>query len=148
MTETQYFPIEQVVYVPNTVQQNKPISPEATAKRVSEVKKFLSKKYGGFTSVNAAGGSESQSNRLIQEKIVKVTSFTTRDKFHKLKPALISQLKKWGKKWGQESMGLEVEGDLQYVYTPKKHKVVPITLKQMTVHHSPSWIQSQTKAWS
>jgi hypothetical protein len=143
----QYFPVEQVVYVPSTSQQDKQITPIAMTKRVAEVKRFLSQKYGGFTAIKSEGGYESLKDKLIQEKITKVTSFTTKKKFQRFKPALISQLKQWGKKWGQESMGLEIEGDLSYVYTPTKHKIVPLTVKQMTAHNSPSWIERQIKPW-
>jgi len=138
-------PIEQVVYVPSTSQSQKQISPQEMARRVSEVKKFLSEKYGGFTSVKGEGGyamMKGKSEKIIQEGVVKVTSFSTKNKYKTNKTKLLNKLRTWGKKWGQESMGLETEGDLKYVYSK-----VPITVKEMTERHSPSWIEKETKVW-
>lgn len=159
MKEDKFLPIEQVVYVPSTNKQQKLIPLPEMAKRVAEVKRFLSAKYGGFTAVRGEGGYTMQgkcahppcSEKIVQEGVVKVTSFATRQKYQVNKPKLITQLRNWGSKWGQESMGLEVEGDLEYVYskgnTQSKHKVVPITVKEMTVKHSPSWIDKETQVW-
>jgi hypothetical protein len=146
-------PIEQVVYVPSTNKEQKPVPSQEVAKRVAEVKRFLSAKYGGFTSVKSEGGYAMENkghDKIVQEGIIKVTSFATRQAYHQNKPKLISQLRRWGDKWGQESMGLEVEGDLEYVYSTKtKAKPrVPITVRQMTERHSPSWIDKETKVWS
>lgn len=142
-------PMEQVVYVPSTNKQQHQISPQEMAKRVVEVKRFLSAKYGGFTSVKGEGGYalQNKQNKIIQEGVVKVTSFATKQKFLQNKVKLISQLRNWGNKWGQESMGLEVEGDLKYVYSSKAKPTVPITISEMTVKHSPSWIERETKVW-
>ena len=141
-------PVEQVVYVPSTNKQQKAISPQEVAKRVAEVKRFLSAKYGGFTSVKGEGGYmlSNGHDKIIQEGVVKITSFATREKYKQNKPKLISQIRNWGNKWGQESMGLEVEGDLQYIYS-QKSKPIPITIKEMTAKHSPSWIDKETKVW-
>lgn len=142
-------PIEQVVYVPSTNQKQRQISPQDMARRVSEVKKFLSDRYGGFTSVKGEGGyamMKGKSEKIVQEGVVKVTSFSTRDKYKTNKTKLHNQLRTWGKKWGQESIGLEVEGDLRYVY-PAISTKIPITVKEMKERHSPSWIEKETKGW-
>lgn len=144
--EDKLLPVEQVVYVPSTNIQQKQISPQEMLRRIVEVKRFLSLKYGGFTSVKGEGGyvMHNGKDKMVQEGVVKVTSFATRQKYRQYKPKLISQIRVWGKKWGQESMGLETEGDLKYVYSNPK---TPITLKQMTAKSSPSWIEKETKVW-
>ena len=150
MNKDIFLPVEQVVYVPSTNKQQKQISSQEVAKRVAEVKKFLSAKYGGFTAVKGEGGyaMQDRTNKLVQEGVVKVTSFTTKQKYHSNKSVLVSQLRNWGNKWGQESMGLEVEGDLEYIYSKGTKSKVPITVKQMTEKHSPSWIERETKVWN
>jgi hypothetical protein len=94
-------------------------------KRVNEVKRWLSHKYGGFTAVKGQGGYAMQEgNQLVQEPVVKVTSFTKRRDFSKNKLKLIQQLQKWRGKWHQESMGIEIEGDLEYVEASDKPRHV------------------------
>jgi len=142
-------PVEQVVYVPSTNKQQHLIPPQEMAKRVAEVKRFLSNKYGGFTAIKGEGGyaMSDKKNKIVQEGVVKVTSFSTKQKYKENKPKLISQLRCWGSRWGQQSMGLEIEGDLEYIYPKASSCSAPITLKQMTEKHSPSWIDRETKVW-
>jgi len=144
MTDTS-LPIEQVVYVPSTNKQQKAISQQETARRVAEVKRFLSQKFGGYTSEKVEGGYK-MGKHLVKEKIVKVTSFATKQAFNKNKSKLVKQLRIWGKKWKQDSIGYEHEGDLFYI-KPSKQITNPITLKQMTEKNSPSWIERQIKPW-
>jgi len=122
--KTQKLPIEQVVYVPSTSKKQKHISPSAMRSRTKAVEKFLSAKYGGYTAITGTGGytlgEGRQKGKLVTEGVTKVTGFTTKNKYKKLKPILNKQLLDWGKTWGQESMGLEVEGDLFYIKNGKK----------------------------
>jgi len=109
------YSIEQAILVPSTTKADKKIPKAKYNQRVAEVRKYLSQKFGGYTSVKAVGGYYSEpKKKVIQEKVMKVTGFATKKDFKKNKPALIKQLKVWGKKWGQESMGYEHEGDLYY----------------------------------
>lgn len=107
--------IEQAILVPSTTSADKKVSDVVFKKRVKEVRKYLSKKFGGYTSVRGVGGYYSEpKKKIIQERVVKVTGFATKKDFKKNKPQLIKQMGKWGKKWGQESLGYEHEGDLYY----------------------------------
>lgn len=110
-----HLPIETAVYVPSTTKGQKRVSPKVMQRRVEEVRKNLSRKYGGYTSVSAVGGYVMKSGRLVKEPVVKVTAFAKKKDFTKYKPAMRKQLRKWNKKWNQESMGYEYEGDLYYV---------------------------------
>jgi hypothetical protein len=120
MTSTKRFQIEQVVYVPSTNKKQKHISLSAMKRRTKEVESFLSKKYGGYTAVTGTGGYTLKKGKLVTEGVTKVTGFTTKARYKKLKPLLKKQLVAWGNKWGQESMGLEIEGDLFYIKNGKK----------------------------
>ena len=116
--------VEQAVYVPSTKSGDKPISKLEHKKRVNEVRKFLSKKFGGYTSVQAVGGYYSEpKKKVIQEKVVKVVGYATKKDYKKNELAVKRQLGDWSKKWGQESMGYENEGDLYYF--PKSSKPSP-----------------------
>jgi len=107
--------VEQAIYVPSTRSGDKPISKAEHKKRVNEVRKFLSKKFGGYTSVQAVGGYYSEpKKKVIQEKVVKVVGYATKKDYKKNEPAVKKQLGEWSNKWGQESMGYENEGDLYY----------------------------------
>jgi hypothetical protein len=110
-----HLPVEQAVFVPSTIYGDKTITKLQQRKRIKEVKKYLSEKFGGFTSVSAKGGYYSgDKNKIIQEDVAVVTSFSTNKAHKKGLPNLKKQLKKWKKKWHQESMGYSHEGDLYY----------------------------------
>jgi hypothetical protein len=55
---TFHLPIRQSVLVPSTsgIKEQKRISNDKLKKRVNNVRKFLSKRFGGFTDVKATGG--------------------------------------------------------------------------------------------
>lgn len=121
--------VEQAVLVPSTRSGDKPISKAEHKKRVTEVRKYLSQKFGGYTSVKAVGGYYSEpKKKVIQEKVVKVVGYATKKDYNKNAPAVKKQLRAWSKKWGQESMGYEHEGDLYYF---PKGKTAPIKQKIM-----------------
>ena len=109
-----HLPVEQAVIVPSTQGKTKGISDTKLRTRVNEVKKYLSNKFGGYTAVKGQGGYYSKGKGLIQERVVKVVSYAEEDKFKKNKPKLIKKLGAWRKKWGQENIGYEHEGDLYY----------------------------------
>ena len=108
--------VEQSVLVPSTKQADKPISQTQMNKRIADVRQYLSKQFGGYTSVKGMGGYYSDTKKkLIKEQVVKVTGFAQAKEFKKKKPQILQQLSQWGKKWGQESVGYEHEGDLYYI---------------------------------
>lgn len=119
-----YLPIENVIYVPSTygVKNQRVISDKEMEKRVNETRTYLSKKFGGYTSVEATGGFVLKNDKLVKEKVVKITSFSTKREFNKDEPELINQVGRWGNKWGQESISYENEGDLFIIRPPKKKR--------------------------
>ena len=110
-----YLPVEQAVYVPSTTVNQKLISMKARKKRVAEVKKYLSTRFGGYTSVSSQGGYYSTDRKkLIQEPVAVVTSFAKTKDYRDHIKELKKQLRVWKKRWHQESMGYSHEGDLYY----------------------------------
>lgn len=115
-----HLPLEVAVYVPSTKNVSENITASELRSRVKEVEKYLAETFGGFTASEKVGGYLSSKSSVITEKVVPVTSFSTKADFEKNKSKLVNKLSVWAKKWGQEAMGLEFEGDLYYV--PQKFK--------------------------
>jgi hypothetical protein len=110
-----HLPIEMAVYVPSTQDVDKVISTTEMKKRVTEVSKYLANLFGGFTRTDKVGGYLASNNKVVVENVEPVTAFATKHDFNKHKNELISKLSEWARRWGQESIGFEYEGDLYYV---------------------------------
>jgi hypothetical protein len=110
-----HLPLESSIYVPSTINVNETISPDELQKRVDQTKEFLGNLFGGYTSNQAIGGFVDSKGELVNEDVIKVTSFAEKNTFEKHKETLLKQLSKWAKEWGQEAIGYEFEGDLYYV---------------------------------
>ena len=82
---TFHLPVEQAVIVPSTsgVKDQKRITQVQLNKRVNSVRKFLSKRFGGFTDVKAVGGFVLRDGKIVKERVKKVTSFATKGDFKK-----------------------------------------------------------------
>jgi antirestriction protein len=115
-----HLPYELAVYVPSTMNVDKSITATELRARVKEVEKYLAETFGGFTSAEKVGGYLSSKSSVITEKVIPVTAFATNDSFTANKSKLVNKLSVWAKKWGQEAIGFEFEGDLYYV--PQKFK--------------------------
>lgn len=103
------------VYVPSTADVKGSISESEMQGRIHLVKEYLGSTFGGFTSVDTQGGYLSNDKELVEENVVKVTSFATRDTFEKNKKKLVCMIAEWAREWGQEAIGLEMEGNLLYI---------------------------------
>jgi hypothetical protein len=108
-------PLQVAVYVPSTKDADEKVSKKEFDNRVEEVEKFTSSLFGGFSANDVDGGYMSNTKGLIKEEVYKVTSFAPKENFDAKMSQLIAQVKKWAKDWGQESIGLEFEGDLFYI---------------------------------
>ncbi len=119
---TFHLPVEQAVFVPSTsgVKTQTRISPAKLNQRVNNVRRFLSKKFGGFTDVQATGGFVLKNGRLVKERVIKVTAFATKSGFKKNEGQVINQVGTWGRKWKQESVSYSNEGDL-FIIEPSKN---------------------------
>lgn len=117
-------PIQTVTIVPSTTSKNKPVSASTMRKRVDSTRRYLSKTFGGFTSVNGTGGFVSSQGKtkgkLIKEPVVSVTAYSDKKTFKKNKNKWLTFIKNKGRKWKQESMGIIIENDLKYVDSAKK----------------------------
>jgi hypothetical protein len=108
-------PIEVTILVPSTKNANEKIGKAEFANRVEEVQNYLSTLFGGFTSQDSEGGYTSEDKGLINENIYAVTSFAQSSDFNNKFETLVNKIKDWCKAWGQESIGLILEGDMFYI---------------------------------
>jgi hypothetical protein len=110
-----HLPYESAVYVPSTQDVDQVISIDEMEARTNEVKEYLANLFGGYTSSETVGGFVDSKGDLVNEEVVKVTSFSNKNDFEKHKEKLLKKLAEWGRKWGQEAIGYEYEGDLYYI---------------------------------
>ena len=110
-----HLPLELAVYVPSTQDVDKVISESELKERVNEVSEYLARLFGGFTKSDKIGGFMSSKSELVTEDVVPVVSFATQSDFNANKNKLVNKLSDWAKRWGQEAIGFEFEGDLYYV---------------------------------
>jgi hypothetical protein len=124
LNETFELPMEIAIYVPSTRSANEIISKKEFASRIEEVQEYLSDLFGGYSSVNIDGGyiSEDKNKGLIREDVARVTSFGSKDGFEEKFNTLVNKIVGWCKKWSQESIGFEFEGDMFYVGADAKFK--------------------------
>ncbi len=130
---TFHLPIKQSVIVPSTsgLKAQRKISQRQLKLRVDNVRKFMSKRFGGFTDIKATGGFVLRNGRLVKERVFKVISFSTKKDFKKHKPEVIKQIGRWGNKWKQESISYENEGDLFIIEPPKRGS--PRVMKKVVI---------------
>ena len=114
--------IEIAIYIPSTqgIKAQKPLTEHEMELRVKSVKRFLSEMFGGFTSFKAQGGYVLNTGELVGENVTKVTAFADSPLNDEEASILIDKCQYWAVKWGQESIGLEHEGDL-YLITKKNN---------------------------
>jgi hypothetical protein len=108
-------PIEVSILVPSTKNASDKIGKAEFANRIEQTQNYLSTLFGGFTSQDAEGGYTSEDKGLINEDVYEVTSFASARDFKNKFETLVNQVKQWCKSWGQESIGLILEGDMFYI---------------------------------
>lgn len=104
-----------VIYVPSTSDVGKKISKKELDARVDEVEKYVANLFGGYTETETDGGYKSTTGEIIEEDIVKVSVFANNKDWKKNEKNVVSKVKDWAKRWGQEAIGFEYEGDLYYI---------------------------------
>ena len=109
--------IEIAIYIPSTqgIRAQKSLTEKEMNLRVKNVKRFLSNLFGGYTSFKAQGGYVLNTGELVDENVTKITAFGDSPMSESENDTLLSKCKYWAKKWGQESIGLEHEGDLYLI---------------------------------
>lgn len=132
MTETEFYPpkgteafeTEISIIVPSTkgVKEQKIITNTEMDKRVDDVRKFLSRKFKGYTSVKAVGGylMRKKDGGLVKENVVVVTAFANKIKAKESQNTLINKVQNLCLEWQQETVSLIWETDLFLISRKKK----------------------------
>jgi len=107
--------VHAAITVPSTTSADKPISKREHRRRAKEVETFLSKKFGGYTEVEAKGGWVSDEKGLIKEPVIVVHSYTDSKTYREHDLEVQAFIEKKKKKWKQESMAYEFEESLHFV---------------------------------
>merc|ERR1711879_1060895 len=85
-------------------------------KRRDDVLKFLAETFGGATaSATHRGAYRAISGDLVYEEGMSVTSFTTCEQWKKDSSKVFAEVRRYCVDWGQECMGLEINGVLEFV---------------------------------
>lgn len=107
-------PVQFSIIVPST-DKDKKISASRFNKRIDDERRFMSRTFGGDTSIRGSGDFEltekGKKPILIKERIFMVESSTTPKKFNESRKKLITHLKDVKKKWKQNSILFKVEGE-------------------------------------
>ncbi len=132
MTEVKFYPpkgtveleAEISIIVPSTkgVKEQKVITRDEMNKRVDDVRKFLSRKFKGYTSVKAVGGylMRKKNGGLVKEDVVVVTAFTNKMKAKGSQNILINKIQNLCLEWQQETVSLIFETNLFLISRKKK----------------------------
>lgn len=105
--------VKTAIYVPST-KYDKKITPKQFAKRIIETRKFLSKTFGGSTSIQGTG-SWLDKNKLIKEDVVIVESFTTKPLYLEHDKLLENFVKSKLDSWKQAAISVEYRGKLYII---------------------------------
>ncbi len=108
-------PVHIAVFVPSTKNVSQGITPKQMNMRIKSTVRFLNSKFGGSTMVKGTGSFTTDQGRIVDEKIVRVETYTTVRDYRASKKALIAWLKNKKRVWGQESIGFEFEEDFHFV---------------------------------
>jgi len=128
-------PLQFSIVVPST-KNNVEISQSSFLERIDDEKKWISKKFGGDTSIRALGSyilKKGKNEKLIKEDVAIVEASTTPKIFEEQKKYLEIHIKDRKKEWKQYQIMYKIEGN-SFLYPKKRQypsdnsvKEIPIT---------------------
>lgn len=107
-------PVEIKVFVPSTKNKRQPVSQAEFRRRVDSILRKLTNLFGSTTRVSGEG-TYNYRKRPISESVVTVETFTDHETYRKNQSKLHSYLLEKKKAWGQDSIGLEFEGEMFFI---------------------------------
>ena len=103
----------QLSFIVPSTEFDKDITSEEFKQRINDTQAFLSKLFGGETTVRGEGGFVSDdTGQLIEEKVAIIDVSTSPSDYESKKADLESFIKRKQKAWKQESIGYTFEEDL------------------------------------
>ncbi|MDP1694313.1 MAG: hypothetical protein Q8L34_02120, partial [Candidatus Woesearchaeota archaeon] len=109
-------PVCSSVYVTNSNRDGRKIPDKLFKQRIKEVETMLLKLFGGHSTDQLEHGEYlSKNNKLVSEKVARVTVFSNVHVYKKHQNALKKWLLQKKNAWNQETIGYEFESDLYYI---------------------------------
>lgn len=95
------------IYVPSTRNKTQRISASAFGKRVRSIELYMSRRFGGETTIPTSGGYFLKKGQFVREPVKIVKSFTNLRNLRKYSKSIRQLVAKDKKIWGQQSVGVE-----------------------------------------
>jgi len=102
-------PVRVAIVVPSTKKKDEKISQKEMNTRVKETDKFMRDKFGGETSIRGVGSWYDGNNKMVQENVVVVESYTTEKKWEENDMRTQKYLNDKSKEWGQDTITFQYE---------------------------------------
>lgn len=116
------------IYVPTTQDVDKKITPSQEKTRVNTVRNYMTKKFGGTTTVKGIGAYTTQKGKkVVTEKVYIVENFSDPKDWRAKDQDVQKFVQKKAKAWGQESVGFEFEA-------PHYQRRITFVSPQTTLH--------------
>lgn len=106
------------INVPSTTNHDEEVSTKEFKRRVNETEEFLSRTFGGKTSIKGSGG-YMEGDKLINEGIVRVESSMSKKSYKDNKDKLEKFIKSKKQEWKQDSIGYNFEDEF-FMYPKQK----------------------------
>ena len=104
------------IYIPNTEKNDKVVAEEEYKIRINQTQELLLGMFGGYTVLGKGKGEfTSKKGNRLNDKITRIVSYSSIDKFNDEKETLYDWLVKKKAEWSQESIAFEFEGDLYFI---------------------------------
>ena len=106
------------IYVPSTQDVNKKITPREHEKRVDDVRRFMTTKFGGTTTVKGVGSYTSKKGQVVKENVAIVENYSDYKDWKASDQDVENFVQSRAKKWGQESISVE------FAAPHKTHRII------------------------
>jgi len=118
------------IYVPSTQDVNKKINAKKFEHRITQVRNFMTNKFGGTTTVRGVGSYTAKSGKVVAEKVAVVENFSSQKDWKANDQDVEKFVHGKAKEWGQESVSFEYEA-------PRKtRRIVFVSPKKETEHRT------------
>lgn len=106
------------IYVPSTKDVNKKITQREHEKRIDDVRRFMTTKFGGTTTVKGVGSYTSKKGHVVKENVAIVENYSEYKDWKKKDQDVKGFVQEKAKEWGQESVSVE------FASPHKTHRIV------------------------
>ena len=108
--------IEIAIYIPNTEKNDTVIAEDEYKARINQTQELLLGMFGGYTVLGKGNGEFiSKKGKKLKDKITRIVSYSSVDKFNEERDKLYDWLVKKKDEWLQESIAFEFKGDLYFI---------------------------------